>query len=637
MHTHRPLPALRPLRCGLSFCLLFNLLLAFAPGFRPPAAAAARAQALKPYTVSPNKGRPGKDYDVLVVSRSADCGSTNELTDAYLVHPEGGDVAVVEGGQRGNGEPCVLRAKIRVPADAAFGAVTLRVVSEEAATKKASTLGVVEFGVADGPPPPGVIPPGVNPPAVDIMWSVMPKGVVGDNFGRKLKNDYYAVEVVIGNNSAYNLQIVSVGFELPSDAQIQAYLDRNARNRLARKYNLTSRDPRVVNTQQQQQQQEQKARIEAGRGGRRNEAAGELSSEAGARERKTILPSSSYRITRGSMEARHMTHARTLVLSTITALGPIFTGFTPYFRNVNHRANYAEGINILSNPLEKGLELVWPDPRERQRERFDDQVLRDGLIIRNNTQVRTLVFFPKDLLRLPGDVENEREYQAWRNNAREVRERLGQLIIIGDVIQYQNRVTLVANPPGPVAPPPTVSSPAPVKQGTRQNITLRGANLQGADVQPVGDSGIRVEGVDVDENGRVVTAVVDVADTVRPGTYGLEVTTAGGRDEVQLVIDPQKVQVDEFVVPKVKAEAFPQEVEVTATGKFLHDATLEVGSGQLEVVRGSVTVTPDGKQLRARVRILSGTPDQKLKVVVRNPQRALEDEGQPFDIELVRP
>lgn len=630
MYSRRPLAQSKVLSGCVAICLFFSLL-GFVPGFRPPVAAA-RAQALKPYTISPSKGRPGKEYDVLVVSKSPNCGSTAELANAYLVHPEGGSVAVVEGGQKGNGEPCILRAKINVPADAAFETVSLRVVTEDAATKKASTLGVVEFSVSDMPQP-GVIPPGVNPPAVDIMWSVMPKGIVGDNFGRKLKNDYYAIEVVIGNNSAYNLQIVSVGFELPTDTKIQGYIERNARNRIARKTGRRSTDPDVV--REQQQQKGRKLDTPASQ----TVATAQLQTEtppADGSERKTILPSSSYRITRGSMEAKHLTSARTLVLSSITALGPIFTGFTPYFRNVNHRANYAEGINIFSNPLEKGLELVWPDPRERQRERFDDQVLRDGLIIRNNTQIRTLVFFPKDLLRLPGDVENEREYQAWRNNAREVRERLGNLIIIGDVIQYQNRVTLVANPPGPVAPPPTASSPSSVKQGTRQQITIRGANLRGADVQPIGGSGIKVENVDVDENGRVVTADVDVPYTVRPGTYTLEVTTAGGSDEVRLLVDPQKVQVDKVDVAKPKAGGFPQEFQVTITGKFLHDAVFELGSEQLELVRNSITVSPDGTQMKATVKVLSGTRTT-FEITVKNPDRQLDDQGEKFAIEIVSP
>ncbi|HEU4594196.1 MAG TPA: hypothetical protein VFS10_03425 [Pyrinomonadaceae bacterium] len=595
------------------------------PGFQPSSSVVA-AQALKEYTLSPNKGRPGKDYDVLVVSRSSDCGAQNELTNAYLVHPEGGSIAVVEGGQRGNGEPCVLRAKIRVPADAAFESVSLRVVAEDPATKKTSTLGIVEFSVSDTPQP-GVIPPGVNPPAVDIMWSVMPKGIVGDNFGRKLKNDYYAIEVVIGNNSAYNLQIVSVGFELPTTAELQKYLDRNARNRIARRTNRRSTDAGVI----QEQQQQQKAQLATRTGSLAQLAAGTATPDED--KRKTVLPSSSYRITRGSLEARQATNARTLVLSTITALGPIFTGFTPYFHNVNHRANYSEAINIFSNPLEKGLELVWPNPRDRQRERFDEQVLRDGLIIRNNTQIRTLVFFPKDLLRLPGDVETEREYQAWRNNAREVRERLGKLIIIGDVIQYANRITLVANPPGPVEPPPIASAPNPqtVPQGAKLRVRLSGTNLKDAGIAAPGEPGITVNVVDIDENGRAILADVEVEETVRPGTYTLQVSTPSGRDEVTLKVTPKEIVVKAVEYEQPAVADLPKPVTVTVKGTYLHNSRLELDSPQLEIL--SQEPSEDGREIRAEIRFLKGgTAGQKFDLRIVNTNIPGDEEKKEIQI-----
>lgn len=618
-----PLTPLKSLSCSVAFCLVFNAL-ALVPGFQPSSSVVA-AQALKEYTLSPNKGRPGKDYDVLVVSRGSDCGAQNELTNAYLVHPEGGSIAVVEGGQRGNGEPCVLRAKIRVPADAAFESVSLRVVAEDPATKKTSTLGIVEFSVSDTPQP-GVIPPGVNPPAVDIMWSVMPKGIVGDNFGRKLKNDYYAIEVVIGNNSAYNLQIVSVGFELPTTAELQKYLDRNARNRIARRTNRPATDAGVI-----QEQQQRKAQLATRTGSLAQLAAGTATPDED--RRKTVLPSSSYRITRGSLEARQATNARTLVLSTITALGPIFTGFTPYFHNVNHRANYSEAINIFSNPLEKGLELVWPNPRDRQRERFDEQVLRDGLIIRNNTQIRTLVFFPKDLLRLPGDVETEREYQAWRNNAREVRERLGKLIIIGDVIQYANRITLVANPPGPVEPPPIASAPNPqtVPQGAKQRVRLSGTNLKDAGIAAPGEPGITVSIVDIDENGRAILADVEVEETVRPGTYTLHVSTPSGRDEVTIKVTPKEIEVDAVEYEQPAVADLPKPVTVIVKGRYLHNSRIELDSPLLQIL--SQQPSEDGREIRAEIRFLKGgTADQKFNLRIVNMNISGDEEPKEIQI-----
>jgi hypothetical protein len=482
---------------------------------RPNVALASAIQSpIKTYLVTPSQGTAGKDHDLLISSPG--CEGHHELANATLVAPEGTPLTVLKIIEKAD---CTLRATIRIPAGASIGRVT---------DDKNKLLGTVEFSIVDFVAP-GQVP--VNPPAVDVMWSVMPKKIVGDNFGSSIAKKYYAIEIIIGNNSAYNLQLVSVGFELPSDQEIEGLLQRNANNKAGKQVPRRNQEaiakdilkpvkelPRTLTTE--------------------NEIPGN--------ERKTILPTSSYKITRGSLEARQLLYPRTLILSTITALGPIFTGFTPYFHNVNHRGNFTEAINIFSNPLEKGLELVWPDPRPHQRDRFDDQVLRDGLIIKNNTQVRTLAFFPKELLRLPGNVESEAEYNAWRNNAREVRERLGEIVIIGDLIQYVNRISLTPNPPGPVNPPPTINQPNPprVKQGVRAlPITITGSNLAGAQLSPKGTTGISFQSIHVDENGRVITATVTVEDSVAPNTYGIVVTTPqGGHDEADLIVEAERIK-----------------------------------------------------------------------------------------------
>jgi hypothetical protein len=178
--------------------------------------------------------------------------------------------------------------------------------------------------------------------------------------------------------------------------------------------------------------------------------------------------------------------------------------------------------------LEKGLELVWPDTKPRQRERFDDQVLRDGLIIRNNTQIRTLAFFPKELLRLPKHVESDSQYNAWKDNAREVRERLGRVVVIGDQIQYVNRISLTSDTPPIVAAPPTIAGVSPnslVQGATAQRITISGSNFQGAQLSVSGTTGLRIDKVDVDPNGHFITAEISVDSNTPSGTYRINVST----------------------------------------------------------------------------------------------------------------
>lgn len=65
----------------------------------------------------------------------------------------------------------------------------------------------------------GSTPPEFKPGQVDIMWAVVPKNIVKDNFGDFIATRYYCVEVVIGNNSEYDLQIAQVGFKNKSAEQ----------------------------------------------------------------------------------------------------------------------------------------------------------------------------------------------------------------------------------------------------------------------------------------------------------------------------------------------------------------------------------------------------------------------------------
>jgi len=529
------------------------------------------------YSAIPSEGRAGQEYDLIISSNNKDCQSSHELSQAQLLAPQGVPIAILTPSTQA---PCQLTTRIKVTENAAVGKLVLWVGKD-----KESPIGIVEFSVVDNIPP-GLIPPGVNPPAVDVMWSVMPRHIVSDNFGRAIAKEYYAVEIIIGNNSAYTLQLVTVGFELPSDRTLLGLVARNVYNK-----QLKSANQRQVPSLKEQLTNLLKTTLD--------NPADQLNAE-----RKTLLPTSSYKITRGTLESKQLTHTRTLILSTITALGPIFTGFTPYFHNVNHRSNFSEAINIFSNPLEKGLELAWPDQRPRQRERFDDQVLRDGLIVRNNTQVRTLAFFPKELLRLPKDVENPEQYNSWKDNAREIRERLGEIVIVGDLIQYVNRISLIPNPPAPVVAPPIALgiSPNRILQGASATFTITGSNFQGAQLVVSGGASIHVIKLEVDSTGHVMTADIKVDDTVAPGVYRLVVATPSSiaSEGVNLFIEPEVIKVPDALIYEQKPPG--NTVQIEAKGTYLHNAHFRMATSpenSIEVQNeGS---SPDGKSLKAKL------------------------------------
>lgn len=558
---------------------------------------------LKEYRIVPNSGKVGA-YDVLITSKNlASCKDSKEFSNADLVAPRGSLVEATTVA----GDDCSLTGIVNVLQDASIGKVTLRIV--EKGTGK--LLGTAEFNVTD-PFPAGQIPPGLNQPEVDIMWSVLPDKIVGQNFGKAVSKNYYAIEIVLGNNSAYTLQIVSVAFKLPEDGVLENIIARNRTNKRGANTPIQG-VARVM-------QSDSKKLSTLGDIGK--DPTGRTLTES---EKRTILPTSSYRITRGSLEAKEFANVRTIVLGTITALGPLLTGFLPYFHNTNRRANFSEGINILSNPLEKGLELVWRDPKPVQRERFDDQVLRDGLVIRNNTQVRTLAFFPKQLLRLPRSFETDDEYSDWKSNAREIRERLGEIQIIGDMIKYVNRVSLTTNPPGPVTPPPTVTGVdgARVKQGETSSIKIEGTNLQSAMLMPGGETGIAFKNKVVDPNGRYITVDVEVSDTVYPQNYSVLVSTpaAAGRESFTLIVLPEQFVADPTIAitageAKVNSDDDPKTIEIEVSGKYLHNAEIE--STQLGVKVMKKTVGKDGRKIRADLTIPKGATEIKLQVVDRS-------------------
>jgi hypothetical protein len=207
---------------------------------------------------------------------------------------------------------------------------------------------------------------GAVEPVVDVQWDVVPQEIVGDNFGRTIKKHYYCLEVVIGNNGGGDLQISGLGFEL------------NVKDELGK-------------------------------------------------DTYAIVPVSSYATVRGSHSRRKLKHPRALTLATINAFGQLLGGFNPFFINAAHGKNYGQFVNIISNPLAKGVELVWQDAYPGEVERLDQQALRDDKIIPNNTTFKTRVFFPKSAIFDEGDPS--------RDVIPEVRKKLGRMIMVGTVIE----------------------------------------------------------------------------------------------------------------------------------------------------------------------------------------------------------
>jgi hypothetical protein len=253
--------------------------------------------------------------------------------------------------------------------------------------------------------------PGVAP-QVDVAWKVLSKNVVSDNFGARIAKMYYGIVVYLGNNAGYDLQLAGVYFKLPAGAGLTA-----------------------------------------------------------------PLPTDQYRSVRSSLEREELVGLRNTTVNLLRALGPILTGVIPFFDGStaaarNHKLSFQIFLNLFSNPFERMLELVMPDLTVNQLVALDNQALRDGAIIGNNTSTPLLVFVDKGSIAPPQPLNPGRapvqcatndwncDYMQARYKNRnylrsrfksdhdplQVMQALGELTLIGKYVSYGDRISFGAKP-----------------------------------------------------------------------------------------------------------------------------------------------------------------------------------------------
>lgn len=142
-----------------------------------------------------------------------------------------------------------------------------------------------------------------------------------------------------------------------------------------------------------------------------------------------VRPNTSYKTVHGSLQKRKITHPRAMTLAIVDGLGTLMTGFNPFFHDINHAKNYSQFIDILSNPLKSGIEKGWKDPYPDELTRFEEDVLHDDKIIKNNDVLKTKIFVPKRVL-----FDNSKKQKAHRENLGDIRAALGNLVVFGSKI-----------------------------------------------------------------------------------------------------------------------------------------------------------------------------------------------------------
>ncbi len=498
--------------------------------------------------------------------------------DANALRNEGIDFQSASFGAESDGK-CTLTVKIFVTKNTPAGKYTIRIRAKEKAGQP-RTLAIEIQGPAL--PARGPIP--TASPEVDVMWAVIPDRIVKDNYGRTVADRYYAIEVVIGNNSGYDLQIVGVGFNFGPRgpyAKLIETVDKataNDQKTLADKYGakLTSaikdcgKDSAkcLVDTRQilEGLDAELSASAEVTRRIKRNATA--LSRE----NFPNVAPSSSYQVARGTATRGRFWDPRHLAITFLRSLGPVLIG-SHFFWGDSRQLRIEQWTNLLTTPLPEGIAAIFPDETIARLQRLDDQILRDGKLISNNRQDRSRVLIPKKLLGLKTD------------NPTVVTQALGELVIIGNQIQYINRVSVTSNPSGEITPQPSVTSLNIQRGFVGQTVAIQltGNNLQGASL--VGPGGVEFTSVTTTQTS--INADVTVAEDTALGQYTFSVQTGGGAVSLPIEIrqNSPKTNEDNRLKPKEVVRG-AENLQWIIQGENLKGVSLQPvsnGAGAIEI------------------------------------------------------
>jgi hypothetical protein len=308
----------------------------------------------------------------------------------------------------------------------------------------------------------GPIPPGLAP-EVDVMWGVMSQQNCSDAFGRRVAASLYCIQVKIGNNSGHPIQIAGVGF-------------------------LKQLDPLL-----------------------------------GLGSQVITIANSSYGSTRAVLVHAQSVSARNVIYSALQGGGLIMAASSPFIGKT--ATSHFLGLNtIVNGPLLAAYNLIFPDPILSQLTNLDDQSFRDNMVIANNSHVQTIVFVEKLALTqaleelaaklnvaainlaqqnekstpngTSGASSNQQESINLLNQVKKassdtianskrpkfslfaatqspllVKLALGDFVIVGDEIEYLQRVQIQSNAASAPASNPLSASPSSLSFSSQNGVT----------------------------------------------------------------------------------------------------------------------------------------------------------------------
>jgi hypothetical protein len=314
----------------------------------------------------------------------------------------------------------------------------------------------------------GPIPPGLEP-EVDVFWEVMSQNNCSDAFGKRVAQSLYCIQLKIGNNSGHPIQIAGIGF------------------------------------------------------------ASKLKALAALGRSEVTIANSSYASTRAVLVQSQVWSNRNLFANTLQGVGLIMGGFTPFYsgsHNSNSKLHFVTATAIVSGAAMQAYNLLFPDPIITQLKSLDDQSFRDSMVIPNNFHTQTVVFVEKQavttalrelgielsnaalvttkqadaaktlgegadvqllqataqtlhqMVNHSNDTIKNSTRPAWRPwgskgqpNPLLVKLALGNVVIVGDEIEYLQRVQIQSNAAPLPASTPLTANPSSLSFSSQNGVT----------------------------------------------------------------------------------------------------------------------------------------------------------------------
>lgn len=409
---------------------------------------------VSPVAIQPSNGKLPPSVTFGVTEKDCDEKQGTDLTQGYSLAITGAGLAITSP----SSTKCSIMATLTIDPGAA-GRYIVFLVDNNKNHVASADIGVLDS--AAGPIPPGLAP------GVDVMWEVMGYKNCSDAFGRRVADSMYCIQVKIGNNGGHPLQLAGIGF---------------------------SRDLKG------------------------------LAQLLGTSTEEVTIANNSYASTRAVLVHAQSISARNIGYEVLQSAGLIMAASSPFIGKSGTAHHFQTFTTIANGPLLAAYNLIWPDPIVRQLNNLDDQAFRDNIVIANNAQIQTLVFVERQALTQslqdlavqlnlvrkqakPKATDQATQNLDWlqermskslqtttKNSTRPiwkmpvwgqgsnpllVKLALGKLVIVGDQIEYLQRIQ-VTSPATPSAASPLTANPSSlnfssqngVTSGSAQTITL---------------------------------------------------------------------------------------------------------------------------------------------------------------------